>query len=188
MYAGDLGVGDYDVVILGGGKTEAEAAKVAAEFSRKVFLLRVLGGSFGGWPQTVHSKDVAGLKPGFELSVLGFCRHSEHDVRSRRELLEQVRKLVPGAYTRKVRGAHGDSCPPSTLFSAPSPEEQKLRSALERDPKNPEGLYLYADFLAGPEEVRLAEAQKVLETLLELAPKHELGLALARKLMVLITD
>lgn len=186
--AGDLGKGDYDVIILGGGKTEADAAKISKLFASKVFLLRVLGGELGGWPQTRSSKSVPGLKPGFELSVLGFCRHSEHDARARRQLLTLVRAAIPEAYVRKVRGAYGDSCPPASLFEPPSEAELALRKRLETSPKDPGALFAYAEYLASDEQVRFSEAQKVLEVLLELAPGHEDGKALSHKLMVLTTD
>lgn len=187
-HAGDLGEGDYDLIILGGGKTEAEAAKISEQFESKVFLLRLLGGRFGGWPQTRSSKSIPGLKPGFELSVLGFCRHSEHDARERRQLLSLVRAAAPAAYVRRVRGAYGDSCPPASLFETPGEAERTLRRRLEASPKDPAALYTYAEFLASEEQVRFSEALKVLEALLELAPGHEDGQALSHKLMVLTTD
>jgi hypothetical protein len=96
---------DYAVIILGGGKSRADAEQVRERF------VRDSQGAFArvpnGFPKCLSSDTVEGLNPGFEIAVLGFCADADA------EQVRDVANLVMdgGVYTRMVRGEFRDTCP-----------------------------------------------------------------------------
>ena len=89
------------LLILGGGKTEADAAKAKAAFTRHADVTPT-----PGYPKTLKSDTIAGLKPGFHILVLGACPPDAWT-------LDEVRGLYDGSYIRAVQWQGSLPCPTS---------------------------------------------------------------------------
>lgn len=174
----------YDVIILGGGKSETDAVKARDAFNKKVWLL-ARQKTPPAWPQVMRSDDVPGLKPGLFIAVLAMCSHAEHDAPERKALAAAARALEKGSYVRTVKGTHGDPCPDVGMIAKASPDEKKLRDDVDKAP-TAKTLVAYGTWLR--EQARLEEARLVVDEALALAPEDADAKALAEMIMVLSTD
>lgn len=91
------------IVIIGGGKTRADADAALESFTKK--QVAVLGIP-DGYPRVFKSDELAGLNPGFHIVVLGFCPKSKAV-----EVSALANIYQPGTYTKKVGSFFPDSCP-----------------------------------------------------------------------------
>lgn len=66
---------DGFIVILGGGKSTPDAEAAVRDWVEQAKWKPVV--SVEGWPKVIASDEVAGLKPGFQLAVLGVCPTAE---------------------------------------------------------------------------------------------------------------
>lgn len=175
----------YDIFILGGGKTQADADAALHKYQQSVFYLRY-GHSASAYPGTLSSASIPGLKPGFFIAVAGLCAHSEHNKAERTALLKTLQAAVKGSYVREIKGQYGDPCPEAAALAQPGSAEAKLRAAIVAAPTSTQALYQYAAFLDA--EARFVEAQAFVDKILQLDAKHAAAQALSEKLMVLMTD
>lgn len=119
-----------------------------------------------GYPRVMSSDDIAGLKPGRLVTVIGFC-----DTRkAAQKVVSALRGKLPLS-SRAVEGEWPDACPGVDPPPPKDPYEAELRARLERDPSSRSALLEYAKFLqmAG----RLEEAQVQLAKLLKLDPDND---------------
>ncbi|NMO19895.1 hypothetical protein HPC49_33425 [Pyxidicoccus fallax] len=174
--------GMYEIFIVGGGKTEAEARAAIDKLKEKVLWVRLVDGS--GYVGVHASDDFPGLKKGLHIAVLGMCRAGKGADNS--DLLKALKALAPGTYSKRIKGQYGDPCPPSGAFTPPDAEEKPYLDRIGKEPKSADAFYAYALYLK--ESSRLKEAQVMADHALELAPQHEDAKALAQMLMVLLTD
>jgi len=180
----------YDAYILGGGKTRAEAEKVANRVTQKVYALRFAKKVMGARVDTlqvVKSDDIPGLNPGLYIALAGMCRHDRHDSKERETTLIELRKLERGAYSKHIHGVHGDPCPSYWTDSiSPDLKERQLRARIEKNPQSADALVKYGEFLA--DQARLQEADLFAGAALELDPENKAAIALSERMMVLLTD
>lgn len=163
-----------EVVILGGGKTPAEAERVARQFEK------VKDSFADGFPKQVRSDDVPGLKPGFHLLVGGFCADKAGALRAAKALAQTVK----GVYTRTVTAAQPESCPNAAI--AEDPQAAPFLKKILADPKSVTARYEYGAHLH--QRGLLDEAEAELEKALELDPQHAPSLELLRTIAVLKMD
>jgi uncharacterized protein len=103
--AGDSpGSEPLQAIILGGGKTREDAGRSIRQWDDAQAKVGV--SPRRSFPQIRRSKDVPGLKPGFEVTLLGFCPASEAQ-----KVLERIRSEIAGAYVRNVTGEQQAECP-----------------------------------------------------------------------------
>lgn len=95
---------NLQALIWGGGATDADAQAALKTFQERRVHWHDAIRLADGFPKVVESKDVAGLKPGFHIVIVGFCAEAAMDA------LGWVRGLDPGAYARKVTGS-SPACP-----------------------------------------------------------------------------
>lgn len=95
----------FYAIIMAGGTTPEPVTKAVADYK----LFGGLAGIFPteGFPQVVASATVSGLKPGFQVAILGYCA-KEADAKSLREISDFA---YPGTYLRKVKGEFDGRCP-----------------------------------------------------------------------------
>jgi hypothetical protein len=173
----------YDIIILGGGKTEAEAQAALDRLKEKVLWVR-LASKGGSYPGVAQSDEYPGLKQGLYIAVLGLCAKGG-DTNGKR-LVNVVKRLAPGTYSKSIRGQYGDPCPPIDAFTPPSAEEKKHLDRIAKEPKSADAFYAYG--LALKEGGRLEEARIMVDEALELDPNHQAAKDLAGVLMVLLTE
>jgi ankyrin repeat protein len=91
-----------DAIILGGSRDSRARFEGVGwiGLSAKTGLLQA-----PGFPLEVDSAKVSGLKPGFQVTILGFCPPAESE-----RVLAAARLAFPGAYVRKVTGQQ-PACP-----------------------------------------------------------------------------
>lgn len=94
------------VIILGGGKeaAEAEAWKKRWLHARPVYddLVKLAK----GYPRVVRSDELPGLNTGYEIAILGVCKHSDAAAP-----LAMIKSVYPGAYTKEIAGEQPEACP-----------------------------------------------------------------------------
>ncbi|WPB76581.1 hypothetical protein KYC5002_47290 [Archangium violaceum] len=105
----------FHIIILGGGQTPAEAQAALEKYTR--------GAHPGvtpveGYPRLLESDEMAGLKPGFHIAVLGICP----EVERARALRDLANLAMPGVYLREVHASVPDACPKLVL---PKPKALK---------------------------------------------------------------
>ncbi len=109
-----------DEIILLGGGTTTDAARAVAERYTAARLDGLITPA-PGFPKILSSASIQGLKPGFEVAVLGVCPEGERAA----NLRDVVNLVAPGAYLRTVTGDFEGQCP--ELKGAPSvPRGMKL--------------------------------------------------------------
>ncbi|MFP2926421.1 tetratricopeptide repeat protein [Pyxidicoccus sp. 3LG] len=173
----------YDIIIVGGGKTEAEAQAALDRLKEKILWVRLTTGNWN-FPNVEKSDDYPGLNKGLHIAVLGLCaRGGDTDVK---QLLKAVKAHASGAYTKSVKGKYGDPCPPSGAFIPPSAEEKALLDRIAKEPKSAEAYFAYGQALK--DEGRLQEARIMVDEALRLDPNHQAAKVLGETLMVLLTD
>lgn len=92
---------DTWLIIADGSADYADGQRKLAEIERRVFPMRLAR----GYPALVDSAEFPGLKPGFNVVVIGACADKEEaDLR-----LELLRAVAPGGYLRRV--VSQDACP-----------------------------------------------------------------------------
>ncbi|MCP3138360.1 hypothetical protein [Pyxidicoccus xibeiensis] len=79
-----------------------------------------------GFPQVVRSDAYPGLRPGFTILIAGFCAPD-----AAVGVLEELKKVFPGAYERKVTGVEPTSCPKRTATAA-APALPNFDDALDK--------------------------------------------------------
>ncbi len=94
-----------ELLILGGGKTRADAELWLAHWRRAEAEVGVFLAPAAGYPRVLESASLPGLKPGFHIVALGACPAGEAEPR-----LAALKAFFPGTYTREVRGA-APGCP-----------------------------------------------------------------------------
>ena len=173
----------YDIIILGGGKTEAEAQAPLEALKKKVLWVKLTEGSWH-YPRVEKSDDYPGLNKGLYIAVLGLCaRDGDTNAKA---LVKAVKALSPGTYSKSIKGAYGDPCPPTGAFTPPSAEEKVHLDRIAKEPKSAAAYFTYA--VALKEEGRLGEASIIVDEATKLDPKYPGALELAQTLMVLLTD
>jgi hypothetical protein len=171
----------YEIIVLGGGKTEADAQSSLEGLRAKVPWMQYVQSYY---PRVAKSDEFPGLNNGLYIAVLGLCaKGNGTDVK---KLVKAVNAVQKGAYSKAIQGDYGDPCPPDSAFAAPGYDEKQLHKRIAKEPTNPAAAYDYAVFLE--KNGRLAEASVFADRTLALDPKHEAAKALAQKLMVLLTD
>ncbi len=177
---------DYDIIILGGGKTEAEAQAVLDRLKEKVLWVRLTAGKWN-FPSVDKSDDYPGLNKGLYIAVLGLCaREDKSGINSNKNLVKAVKVFSPGTYSKKVRGQYGDPCPPLAAFTPPEGDEKTHLDRIAKEPRSADAFYSYGQYLK--DEGRLEEARIFNNEALEIDPKHTDAQSLAETLMVLLTD
>ncbi|WP_164012246.1 hypothetical protein [Pyxidicoccus trucidator] len=174
---------NYDIIIVGGGKTEAEAQAVLDRLKAKVLWVRLTTGSWD-YPGVKKSDDYPGLNKGLYIAVLGLCSRGKES--GSRHLLKAVKALEPGAYSKHIRGQYGNPCPPVGAFTPPDAEEKKHLDRIAKEPRSADAFYAYGLYLK--EGGRLEEARIVTDEAVEIDPNHAEAKVLAQTLMVLLTD
>jgi hypothetical protein len=149
-------------LILGGGKTKADAEAVLKKFSAPKELRPA-----AGYPKLQKSDEVKGLKPGFFVALLGYCDNAgdlENEVR-------QMWKAQKGSYAREVDAAVPGACPKIDGPKLPPTDEEKklLEKAQGLEPDFP-------------------RAQKIYEELVTLNPGNKDAHQALERIMVLMTD
>lgn len=97
------------ILILGGGKTKAEAEKALLRF--KMLMLPF---SFNaGFPKTYSSETIEGLNPGFEIAVLGFYKN-ESDAKLHSQLVNSVSE--DWSYYKKVNIEYSPGLSPDLKY------------------------------------------------------------------------
>ncbi|MFP2908487.1 hypothetical protein ACLESD_26225 [Pyxidicoccus sp. 3LFB2] len=174
---------NYDIIILGGGKTEAEAQAVLERLKAKVLWVRMTAGSWN-YPGVKKSDDYPGLNKGLYIAVLGLCGRGAKSQST--HLMKAVKALEPGAYAKNIRGQYGDPCPPIGAFTPPEAEEKKHLDRIAKEPRSADAFFAYGQYLK--DGGRLEEARIYADEAVELDPNHAEAKALAEVLMVLLTD
>ncbi|CAM3928304.1 hypothetical protein [Corallococcus exiguus] len=171
----------YDIVIVDGGKTEAEAQAALDKLKPKVLWVRL---STTGFPGVSKSDEYPGLNKGLYIAVLGLCpKGGDTDIK---KLMKAVKAHAPGAYSKSIKGQYGDPCPPDSAFLPPDAEEKPLLDRIAKEPESAEAFYAYAAYLK--ENGRLGESQAMVDEALRLNPNHAEARSLTEVLMVLMTD
>lgn len=98
----------FHVIILGGGKTPAEA-QAALERYKDAAHEGVTPAE--GYPKLLKSDELAGLNPGFHIAVLGICS----EVERARTLRDVANLALPGVYLKQVQVSVADACPKLAL-------------------------------------------------------------------------
>jgi hypothetical protein len=120
-----------EVLIWGGGKTPREAAALQAKLTAPPGQLPSRMKLAPGFPTTLESRTLSGLKPGFHIVLLGFCSKAEVG-----PVLAELKSLNPGAYARTVtvpEGPYESACP--RLEPWPKPEAPEVIGALRKGAK-----------------------------------------------------
>ncbi len=140
-----------------------------------------------GFPKVVESKSVPGLKPGFEVIVLGVCSDSGADRHLADFLEARAREAVPGAYGRAVEASVGPSCPRMVV---PKPEDDaegmKLWAAAEKSPESAEALTALGNYVVSVGDLDSGEYLGL--RALQVAPGHAGAKALMEKVGLLRAD
>lgn len=92
------------VIILGGGAAKADAQAVLDKYAAWPFKGITPA---AGHPRAVRSDEVAGLKPGFEIAILGAC----DDKATAEALRDLVAMDIAGVYVREVPRSGAEACP-----------------------------------------------------------------------------
>ncbi|NOK17240.1 hypothetical protein [Corallococcus carmarthensis] len=175
----------YDIIIVGGGKTEAEAQAALDRLKAQVLWVRVAQPS-GGFLAVEKSDDYPGLNKGLYIAVLGLCARDAEVVEDIKRFMKALKVHAPGAYSKSIKGQYGDPCPPSGAFTPPDDEEKPFLERIAKEPKSAEAFFAYGLFLKN--QGRLTEADAMAGQALKLDPNHAEAKALAHLLMVLLTD
>lgn len=137
-----------------------------------------------GFPKVVESKTVPGLKPGFEVILLGVCSEAGADTHLADFIEARAKAAVPGAYGRPVEVSVGASCP---RLAIPKPEDDaegaKLWAAAEKTPDAPDALTALGHHLVGSGDLEAGEYLGL--RALQLAPKHAGAKGLMEKIGLL---
>ncbi|MCP3143105.1 tetratricopeptide repeat protein [Pyxidicoccus xibeiensis] len=173
----------YDIIIVGGGKTEAEAQATLDALKSKVLWVRLTAGSWN-YPGVKKSDDYPGLNKGLYVAVLGLCARGGDT--NGKALVKAVKAHAPGTYSKSVKGQYGDPCPPIGAFNPPDAEEKALLERIAKESKSAAAHVAYGQALK--EQGRLEEARIVVDEAVELDPNHQEAKDLAQLLMVLLTD
>jgi hypothetical protein len=132
------------VLIWGGGDTEPEARVWLERWKAEGPMLKDYLQLAEGFPKVVESKDLAGLKPGFFIVVLGFCPETEA-----KPVLGLLKALYAGAYARATTAQLPLGCP-KPINRAEVVDTQSVSSkaatlqvsVVAVDPKAPRGMVL----------------------------------------------
>ncbi|MBZ4421341.1 tetratricopeptide repeat protein [Myxococcus sp. RHSTA-1-4] len=173
----------YDIIIVGGGKTETEAQAALDRLKERVLWVRLTAGRWN-YPGVKKSDDYPGLNKGLHIAVLGLC--AKGNGTNAKALVKAVKVLAPGTYSKSIKGQYGDPCPPIGAFTPPDAEEKKHLDRIAQEPKSADAYVAYG--LALKEQGRLEEARIVVDEALELDPSHAEAKGLAEVLTVLLTD
>jgi hypothetical protein len=111
---------DVQVVIWGGGKTEAEAQAVLAEWEREREALGKAVALAPGYPKIASSEEFPGLNPGYRVVVSAVCPGSRL-----KEPMKILQAFRAGAYAKAVK-------PKSGLAACPTVPEQMNLLEVER--------------------------------------------------------
>ncbi|RYZ40022.1 MAG: hypothetical protein EOO71_17735 [Myxococcaceae bacterium] len=173
----------YEIIIVGGGKTEAEAQAALERLKEKVLWVR-LAATSNDLPGVKKSDDYPGLNKGLHIAVLGLCvKGGDTNVK---DLLKAVKPHAPGVYSKSIKGQYGDPCPPVHTFTPPSDEEKPFLERIAKEPKSPEAYVAYGRFLQG--QGSLHEAGLMADEALRLDPNHEDAKNLGHTINVLLMD
>ncbi|MCY1033448.1 hypothetical protein OV207_18490 [Corallococcus sp. BB11-1] len=175
----------YDIIIVGGGKTEAEAQAALDGLKAKVPWARFATPS-GDLLAVKKSDDYPGLNKGLYIAVLGMCARDAEVAEDMKRFMKALKAHAPGAYSKSIKGQYGDPCPPSSAFMPPDAEEKPLLERIAKEPKSADAYFAYGMYLKN--ESRLDEANAMVGQALELDPQHAEAKALGHLLMVLLTD
>jgi len=93
-------------IILGGGKAPEDAVAWEKRWKAVEPILAGMVALAEGYPRRNASQDVAGLKAGFHVVLLGFCSAEELIPR-----LEILKSVYPGVYARPVEKDVPGACP-----------------------------------------------------------------------------
>lgn len=88
------------VIIFGGGVTEADGAAALASFNKLPAVVTLAQGQ----PRVVDSGTLPGLKPGFRVVTLGTCRAPG-------PALAALKAVYPGTYVKPLTGEVPEQCP-----------------------------------------------------------------------------
>lgn len=109
-----------------------------------------------GYPKIFESKKIEGLKPGFEVVVLGFCPLGQEV--SIADLIEaEAKRQVPGAYGRAVRTSEPASCPRLKFEKPDEADGIKAWDAYQRAPESPDAMVEYGHYLVSVGDLDGAE-------------------------------
>lgn len=101
-----------------------------------------------GFPKVMDSGSIAGMNPGFEIVVLGFCPAGSAAASSVAELVEkEAKRAVPGAYGKEVRGTLAAACPRLKIPKPDEPDGIKVWSAWEKAPDSSETQVALGNYL-----------------------------------------
>ncbi|MCP3097725.1 hypothetical protein LZ198_02410 [Myxococcus sp. K15C18031901] len=133
----------FDIVIVGGGKSEAEARTALDTLAARVTWVRVANRSSGVGVR--KSDDFPGLTKGQYVAVLGLCPRGGKARPA--PLLKAVQGHAPGAYVKHIQGRYDDSCPPLEAFQPPGAKEKPLLDRIQREPTSAKAYVAYGEFL-----------------------------------------
>jgi hypothetical protein len=109
------GVKELDALVFGGEATSAERWERGA--TGLVSQAAAFWSPLGPWPRRLRSEALEGMKPGFDVVVLGLCPPEQSASR-----LEALKAFYPGTYVRRVKA-------PAAELGCPVVFEQPLVSA-----------------------------------------------------------
>jgi hypothetical protein len=132
----DLSKG-VDAIVWGGGKRPEDAERWLSQWTREAAEYRDLVVPASGYPRAVKSDEVAGMKPGFHVVVLGYCPATQT-----RDVLAAFKGVAERVYIRRVKLAPDhEACPTLPL---------KLRREALEVVGDAEGARLQLAVFAGP--------------------------------------
>lgn len=139
-----------------------------------------------GFPKVVESKLVPGLKPGFEVILLGLCPTLGVEG-GLTNLVEQAAKdAVSGSYSRPVKVEGPPACPQLKISRPDEPEGQQPWAAYEKSPDSPDAQVALGHYLVSVGDLDGGEYLG-LRALLK-SPQHPGAKGLLEKIGVLRTD
>jgi hypothetical protein len=97
---------DVQIVIWGGGRTDAEAQAALEQWNREKDAVSGVLDLPAGFPRIVSSDDFPGLNPGYKIVALGLC-----PAERLAQPLPLVKAFQPGAYVKTVTASGDVSCP-----------------------------------------------------------------------------
>jgi hypothetical protein len=172
---------ELKAIVLTGSKLPAKVADAEAIKKKLVTLVPA-----AGFPKLYESKSIEGLKPGFEVLVLGFCPYGAI-TNSIADLIEaEAKRKVPGTYGKLVTGVPV-SCPTLKIDKPEDSEEgAKLYAAYLKNPKSADALAELGHFFVSIGDLDAGEYLGL--QALSIDAKHDSAKGLLQKIGVLRAD
>jgi hypothetical protein len=122
LLSSPAGAEPLEVLVFAGGKTKADAERALTSYKRlePIFAERFVPAA--GYPRTIESTTLAGLKPGFFIAILGICKKGD-------PALSVVKAAYPGAYARPLSSDAETLACPMVKADALAREVESARSA-----------------------------------------------------------